>query len=42
MEKDVKEDGRCFYDNAGNCDMFIDCGISFLVNINWIWDLLGD
>lgn len=40
MEKDVRKDGRKFYDNGGNCDMFVDCGVSFLVGIDWVWNLL--
>lgn len=40
MEKDVRKDGRKFYDNDGNCSMSIDYGFSFLVDIDWIWDSL--
>ena len=42
MEKDVRKDGRGFYDNARNCGVFVNCGVSFLVNINWVWDLLDN
>lgn len=40
MEKDVRRNGWSFYDNGGNYGMFIDCGFSFLVDINWVWNLL--
>ena len=40
MEKDVRRDGRKFYDNGGNYGMFVDCDSYFLGGINWIWDSL--
>lgn len=39
MEENVN--GRKFYDNGRNCGVSVDCGNSFLVGVDWVWNLLA-
>ena len=40
MEENVN--GRKFYDNGRNYGVSVDCGVSLLVDIDWIWDSLDN